>query len=492
MPDLNTSGYSPLQASGATPQQNLSQAQQEADLDRQIQLRRLTQGQDIANRGYEQAAQAYGQEGQDYSALKDLLLKTQERLGSLQYGPSKQEQALRTMGAIAGEKPSLQGMAGVGAAAAQAGAQGMQETRAGELQKQQLMAKYGIDAQQAGIMAHQLQSQLANNMVNRGQQMSNNASTALNSNLGRQISAAKDQGGMDAGLVAELAKAKAEATIQGQLAGANGAGGQGGDQQDPIAEARARYAVPFPAPTARATPLQRIQYQQDLQKVLALNPEFQEGNYAIANKVRQQFDTDANHGDKLRFINNVMGHIDTYDKLMGAMKQAGQTGDYTLVNRLVQQFGAQTGHPELTSAQAVQGFLGDELVNSIVPRGGTGAERESQEGRIRTSLAPQQWGQVRDTYKDVLTTQVADLERQYRSSLNFLPKELLDKEFYGDPQKGAMGKVTPEVAKLLQNHHQSTGAASYSTKDAVIADYKAGKLTRDQAKHVLQQNGWAQ
>jgi hypothetical protein len=189
--DPSQFAYSPLQSGvNAAPgsQASLSQGQQLINQQLAQQQKRLQGGEDLSNTGYAQAAGANEEESKSYSALKDLLLKTQQRLGDLQYAPSPQEALLKSASAFAGAKPGLGGLATAGAAAAQSGAETLQQQREGALQREQLMSKYGIDAAQADQMANQLKMQMANNLIAKGQQQQNNATTGINSALGRQTS----------------------------------------------------------------------------------------------------------------------------------------------------------------------------------------------------------------------------------------------------------------------------------------------------------------
>lgn len=482
MPDLNTSGYSPLQQAATYPeQQAILNAQKGINQQIQFQEGRLQQGSDLANAGFAQQGKAFQQQGEDYSALKDLLLRTQQSLGSLQYGPSKQEQALRTLGAIAGEKPSLQGMAGVGAAGAGAAAQGMQETREGEIAKQQLMAKYGIDAEQAGMMAHQLQAQMAGNMIQRGQNQQNNASTALNSAYMRALTGAKDQSQMDPRLVGDLAEIKARMSMLGQMQGAGMGGGQGGpqggqgDTPDPITMAYATYKMQFPnQPQARgaAGMLGLQQWQNQLNKILAVNPDFQQGNKTIADKVRTQFDT--KNADSIRFLGNVAGHINQYDNLMQQLQQSGLQEGMPAWNAIIQKWSAAMGHPEVTNLQGVQSFLGPEFAKVLVPSGATGEERKKREDMITASMSPDQWGQMKGTLQGTLGTQLSGFENELRSSLYFMPKHLVDMEW------GAkLGR--PELAQISKIHDQETAPKIMPTAerlDAYAKKYFNGDTTK--------------
>lgn len=416
------------------------------------------------------------QEGQ--SALKALLQNTSKRLEGAFAPASTTERLSGILGAVATARPGggFGNAAGMGALA---GEQQMKEGRALNIEKEQLMAKYGIDAVQADQMARQygiqgqmaglqgLQSRLQNAESGADRMSSAYATSQMNSNK------------YDPALQAQLAYGKENMKNQADMAMLGAASQQGG-APDPLSKAYASYQVAFPSPPSRATPIQKMMYDMSLNKVLAVNPQFQQGNIKIANDVRTKFDVGSAQGDKVRFINNVMGHMKTYDEINQAMDK----GDVPGANMIALKFGQAFGHPELTNAEAVQGFLGDELVNSIVPRGGTGAEREQSEARIRASLAPQQWNGVKDTYNSLLATQLGDLERQFRSSLHFMPKQMIDEEW--------SAKVTPQAQQMLDAHDKVPGQDQFKSLDEVKAAVAGGKLPRAQGEVIARQNGWIQ
>lgn len=412
------------------------------------------------------------------SALKQLLLDTQQRLSQAYQQPSTAERLSSILGAVASAPHTLGASAGAGASK---GAEIMGQMRANDVAKQELMAKYGMEANQADQMSRQygVQASQAGLMPlqQRLQQANQGADRLTQAVASQQMASNK----YDPQLQAQLAYAKEHEKNQADMAMLQSQGGGQFDPKnpDPLTKSYAQYQVAFPSPPNKASPIQEAIYNSQLSKVLAVNPQFQQGNKAIADKVRTAFDS-GQQGDKLRFFNNAMGHLQTYDKI----NQAMQKGDMPAANQIALQFGQMFGHPELTSAEAVQGFLGDELVNSIVPRGGTGAEREQSEARIRASLAPDQWNGVKNTYNRLLSTQVADLERQYRSSLHFMPKNMVDEEWNS--------KVSPEAQQALAAHAQSANTANFNSLKDVQAAVSGGTLTRADGIAIARRNGWIQ
>jgi hypothetical protein len=453
MVDITDPGYSPLQATADT-RTNLLPLMQAANQSYELQRQRMEQGQGIANQGYEQATKAYNEQGADYSALKDLLLKTQERLGSLQYSPGPKEQALRVMSAMAGEKPSLQGMAGVGAAAGQAAAQNLQEQRQGELMKQQLMAKYGIDAAQAGMMAHQLQAQLAQNMIQRGQQLSGNASTAMNAALGRDtamqsaIMAAQNkpvqvnvngQATPNQALINEKAQeagAVAKSKLQAQLEAMDASGGL-----EKQAEAIAHYQMPPPSGMVARSPMGLALNG----RVMEINPDYQATKYPTIQSAAKEWFSGAQNspGSKVRSMNVAMSHLDTLRELSDALNN----GDMKRVNQVGQWWAAETGNPAPTNFDTAKQIVQDELINAIVARSGGVTDRVEAAKHVPNMNSPAVMSGAIDTEQKLLAGQLGGLKHQYESAE-------LDKH-YGPFEKLLMSQVTdnPITNKVLGGQH---------------------------------------
>lgn len=461
MADLNTSGYSPLQSS----QWGLPQAQQLTQQQLALQQARLQQGEDIASAGYQQAGKSYQQQGEDYSALKDLLTRTQQNLGNLQYGPSQKEQALRTLGAMAGEKPSLQGIAGVGAAGANAAAQGMQETREGELTKAQLMAKYGIDAQQAGMMAHQLQAQMANNMITRGQQLQNNATTGINSALQRDLTAsnmASQQANrpiinvngtpqVNQPLVNEKGAeegAKENSKIKAQLDALDSSGGL-----EKQAQAIANY---------QQAPLNGYMLRTPMglalnNRVLEINPDYQATKFPTIQSAAKEWFSGAQNspGTKVRSMNVAISHMDTLRDLNDAL----QNGDIKRFNQVAQWWASETGNPAPTNFETARQVVQDELINAIVARSGGVTDRVEAAKHVPVMNSPQAVSQALDTEQKLLAGQLGGLKHQYESAE-------LDKHF-GPFEKLLMPQVTDKP--MLQQ------ALGNGPKEGQTGTSKAGK-----------------
>lgn len=390
----------------------------------------------------EQQAKGYEQGSENQSALKQLLLDTQQRLGGLQYGPSKQEMLNREIQAFTGGAGPhwTGGIGAAGGAASGAAAQGEQEARQGALMREQLMAKYGMDANQAAQMANQYQIQAAGSRMQGILPQMNQANSAID-RLTNQ---------------SEMDKYR-----RMMMALQYGLGGGGQQQQfdpknpDETTLGLANYEAKLgPRPTTARNPgmlaTAQSAWDKKYNEIKAVNPDFREGQYDIANAARKSFNAGP-LGNKIIFANNVFGHLNTYSEMLHAVN----AGDIPGANRIAQQFGIQIGHPEVTSAQAVQDILGPEIVKAIVPNAGTGHERLEEIAQLAASQAPEQWGGRYVAYHKVLGTQVADLRRGFYSSLLMDPpdtakgprtpvQQRVDQEF--------MRKLSPETQAVMAEH----------------------------------------
>lgn len=374
------------------------------------------------------------------SALKDLLTSTRDRLGSLQFGPSQQEMGLRASAAMAGPF----GLGGELGRAGEVTAQGMQQRRQGDLMREELMAKYGIDAQQADIMAQQFGVQGANARIQPLLQRANMAENAMDRLAQQRGMQEIARNKIDPSLVAELAAAR----IRGELGAiGNGQGnGQGGGQSDPVSMAYATYQTKMPNPNYRS-PASVAMYNAQLQRVLAINPNFQQGNFDLANNSRKNFDI--KNGDNIRFLGNVAGHMEQYDQLMQQARAQGLRSDSPALNTLIQAWATQIGRPEIVDLKGVQSFLGPEFAKVIVPSGATGVERKEREENIRSQLGPDQWDSLHGNLKAVLGTQLDGLKHQYDSNLWFMPHQLRDQEWGAKMDR-------PELQGILEAHQSRT------------------------------------
>lgn len=434
-----------------------------------------------------QISQRYGDLQKQYqgaqessSALKDLLSATAQRIQGQQMGPSKADMIARMSQAMS--KPT--GLGGFSAAlgnAAGAGADVHDQQRAAELQRTELMTKYGIDANQADLMSRQygIQGSQAGltGMQTRLNQANSGADRLATAYGSQQNAAAANAAKYDPNLAMILAMEKQ----RGQLAGA-GVGGGGDGTTSPLTKAYANYQVAFPSPPNKASPVQLAQYNAQLNDIMALNPNFQQGNKAIADKIRTNFDTGPQQGQKVEFLNNVFGHMGQYDQLMKVLQANGGQTNSPALNSMVNALAKQLGSPEVTNLEALQPLLADELVKAMVPNAGTGVERQHQVAALTANLAPGQWEGKKTTYTAAVGTQLADLERQFKSSLRFMPKDFLNEEWNA--------KLSPEVQQALAQRDQASGANQFKTLVDLQAAVKAGQVPRPQAELIARQQGW--
>jgi hypothetical protein len=112
------------------------------------------------------------------------------------------------------------------------------------------------------------------------------------------------------------------------------------------------------------------------------------------------------------FRSVTVSHLDTLSKLVTAL----QNKDVRLVNTLRQTFKKEFGYEAPTNFESARIIVGDEIVKSIVVRGGTGQERDDMIKTLALNNSPDQLNGTISTYKELLGGQLGGLRKQYKES----------------------------------------------------------------------------
>lgn len=122
-------------------------------------------------------------------------------------------------------------------------------------------------------------------------------------------------------------------------------------------------------------------------------------------------------GDKTRYINNLAGHLQLMDTAFTALQNGDQNTLSSLKNRWQKEFGS----PLPTNVQTAAEVIGPELAKALAGNTGAGTQQERQAFSATVgnlANAPEQTGGAIATLKDMLGTQMSDLEFQYHGATN--------------------------------------------------------------------------
>lgn len=212
---------------------------------------------------------------------------------------------------------------------------------------------------------------------------------------------------------------------------------------DAQAKAIAEYRVPAPSGRAAMSPMNIAL----MQKVQALNPSFDETQYAMRGKVVKDFST-GKEGNTVRSLNVAVDHL---DQLQLAAKALGN-GNVQLFNSVSQGFANATGSPVPSNFNAIKNFVMDEVTKAIIGAGGGVGDRDKAAQVINQAQSPEQLAGSIYQVKKLMAGQLHGLQQQYEQ---------------GSGLKNFGDKLSPRTKQILgYNDQQGRQAPAGATATA--------------------------
>lgn len=214
-----------------------------------------------------------------------------------------------------------------------------------------------------------------------------------------------------------------------------------------VAKAIANYQLAPLSAYAMHTP-----YGQSVSaEVLKQNPEYQANEFSSRTKAYKDF-MSGKKGDSIRAFNNSLLHLDTLDKLTGALNN----GDIKLFNYVGNIFANQTGSPAPTNFESARDIVADEVIKAIIGAGGGVADRDKAQKAFNTANSPQALRGVFNTYKNLLGGQLLGLAHQYKNTTG---RHDFEDQLDSDEARGIYNKI-------LQEHPDRTKGGEVSPLEA--------------------------
>lgn len=429
---------------------------------------------EIARR-YGAIQQGYQGESENASALKQLLIDTRQRLSTAYAPPSTGERVSNILGAFATARPGG-GFGNAAGAGALAGAQQQAQMRKDAVSKEELMAKYGIEANQADQMAKQYSVQAAQAGMQPLMTQYNSAESAAD-RLAQQTAAEANkernapvnvnvngQPQVNSTLIdakAQLAKAQ---QVAKNAANSSALTPEVIDAEATIARSnggKLDYAFVRSNPLAGPAVVQRMADQER-----ELGNQNQSIVYEGMAKHAQQnaaanWDSPAasSGGTVVRRLGVAISHM----QVLGRYLQALDNGDSTTANKM--KLGIQKEFNLSTvpsTVEALAPILSNEVVNSINARGGTGAERDEGTHALGEAKAYSTQKAILEGETRLLAGQLGGLKTQYDASnmsnvlgpfrtrvdAKILRDPILAASIGEAPETGPVHVMTPEEAAL--------------------------------------------
>ena len=360
-----------------TAQQLDSPLANSGDVDPRVALERQITAQQGRTGAIEQALAArYDEAAQGYSAYKDLLNRTAEGLRNTNFAPSPAEISGRLAAGFAA--PTRTGSLGerfgnLGAASAQS----LADRRQADIAKQELLAKYGAEAAQAGISASQMGLQGLVSQENNAQNRIGSALGQLGNYDMRDAMLKSRNANQPITIVNGQPQVnKAYMDAQRQKAIAEGKFMQLDDQTKELAYQN-YITTGNPGVSIRNGSSQR-----DLWDYIA-NRAHQDGNdsaaiaangamYKASQGVLKDF-TSGKTSQEIKGLNTSIQHVGVLNGTIDALHNNQVVWSNQLKNAFQTYF---TGNPAPTDFNTVRDFVAGEIAKAALPGGGGEAERQ--------------------------------------------------------------------------------------------------------------------
>jgi len=218
--------------------------------------------------------------------------------------------------------------------------------------------------------------------------------------------------------------------------------------------------------------------QKVMAEVSRRNPDYDAKEYFTRAKSEKDFAT-GRQGNTIRSFNVAISHLNTLDALATAL----DNGDVQRVNQLANRVASETGKEAPVNFNAAKKIVGDEIVKAIVGTGGGVTDREEVARTISAINSPAQLKGVINTYKELMSGQLDGLRSQYKAATS---RDDFDKKFLTEEARNARPERKAESGEKKEYRQVS----KYKTPEQVRDDYKAGRITRDEARNVLTRMGF--
>lgn len=216
-------------------------------------------------------------------------------------------------------------------------------------------------------------------------------------------------------LAQSQAMAEREAAIEAQMRMYGLGDGTAADGTKPlqgpyetVAKSIANYGMDENASLSRYPAPVRAAIQA---RVLGLNPDYRQQDYAASKAAQTNFATGKN-GNTVRSLNVAISHLDT----LGHLSDALGNGNLQVANSIGQGYAQQTGSAAPTNFDTAKTIVGDEITKAIIGTGGSQADRDKAQSVISRANSPAQLKGAIQTYQKLLGGQLRGLRQQYETT----------------------------------------------------------------------------
>ena len=140
------------------------------------------------------------------------------------------------------------------------------------------------------------------------------------------------------------------------------------------------------------------------------SPDYNSSNY-FANRAGVTRFSSGPQGDKVRFFNVTVDHLDTLGNAVDALKN----GDIKRFNQINQRIKEETGQLAPTDFDGVKKIVANEIVKAVSGANGALGDREEVSNTLSRANSPQQLQGLVKRYQQLIVGQLKGLETEYNA-----------------------------------------------------------------------------
>jgi hypothetical protein len=181
------------------------------------------------------------------------------------------------------------------------------------------------------------------------------------------------------------------------------------------AQAIANYSIAPPGRNNRNR-------DQIMAQVMAVNPEYKEGDYGNQNIALRNWTNPNGAGFKqIGAFSTVSGHLETLNKLAKAL----DNGDTPTINAMVNYIKRQTGDATVTNYDTAKQAVAGELVKAVTGVAGALYDREEAAANLLRNGSPEQQEEAIKTWKELIASRLETSMYQFKSGTGRPENEFL-------------------------------------------------------------------
>jgi hypothetical protein len=214
-----------------------------------------------------------------------------------------------------------------------------------------------------------------------------------------------------------------------------------------------------------------------LERAIALNPEYQQGDFGNRNLAQRNWVQPNGAGAKqIAAFTTVAQHLDTLQELADAQKN----GDTPKINSMINYFNKNLGYPEVTNFDTAKQAVAAEVVKAITGTAGALADRQEAERALSAAASPEQVKGAVETLKKLIGGRIETSRALYTAGTGRSADEF--NKLLPENVRESFSKYSPSLKTEEKKPKQNLGKPTKEILDQANAAIQKGAKRSDVLK----------